>query len=273
MINSKQSWRQHLPSRSYKITRNYYVKKNTDKKVLIKKIILVIFIVLLGQSVFQWPFLRLEKFSLSNNQDIQLADLQELIDQHMDRGRYLFFKNNNYFLFDEDKFASDLTTTLNLDAVTLNKKFPDRLEIVVGEKISQFILKKDDTLYLLSAKGGLNRQINALDEKYLILQDFRSAQLNNENILADFELQSINGLYDAWKASFAQGPYLKQIYLTDSFDTLIEAKTDVGYRIKIDPSKDINEQLDNLKKVLAGNIIGADLDYIDLRFGERVFFK
>lgn len=273
IINSRKTWRQHLPSKPYKITRNYYTQKNTDKKILIKKIILSILIILLVQSIFQWPFLRIEKFTLANNQDIQLADIQEVIDQQLARNRYLFFKNSNYFLFDKNKFAEELMKSLNLDSVTLNKKFPDRLEIVVGEKISQFILKKDDALYLLSAKGVLNRQINALDEKYLILYDFRSQALNNEHMLADFELTSINQFYDEWKTSFPNGPYLKQIYLTDSFDTLIEAKTDFGYRIKLDPSKDISEQLNNLKKVLAGNIIGTDLDYIDLRFGERVFFK
>lgn len=273
MINSKKSWRQHLPSKPYRVTRNYYTQKNIDKKVLVKKIILSILIFLLVQSIFQWPFLRIEKFSLSNNQDLKLEDLQEVIDQQLNRNRYLLFKNNNYFLFDKNKLSEALMNSLNLDSVTLNKKFPDRLEIVVGEKISQFILKKDDALYLLSAKGALNRQINALDEKYLILYDFRSQALNNDKMLSDSELSSINQLYDAWKNMFATGPQLKQVYLTDSFDTLIEAKTDLGYRLKLDPSKDINEQLNNLKKVLAGNIVGTDLDYIDLRFGERVFFK
>ncbi|MCB9802625.1 FtsQ-type POTRA domain-containing protein [Candidatus Nomurabacteria bacterium] len=272
-IQSRKTWQQHLPNRTRKVSKNYYYKKGINKKNLIKKIVLVILFLLLVQSLFQLPFLRINKFVLSNNQDLKQEDLQSLVSQYLEQDKYLLFKNNNYFLFDQSDLKQDLLNTYNLDSVSIQKKFPQTIEIKVTEKISQFILQKDDALYLLSSKGALNRQINALDEKYLILQDFRSDSLNLEQILNEDELELINFFYKSWQETFGQSPKLKTIFLTDSLDTLLEAQTDIGYTVKLDPEKNIIEQLNNLKKVLAGNIIGIDIDYIDLRFGERVFFK
>jgi len=55
----------------------------------------------------------------------------------------------------------------------------------------------------------------------------------------------------------------------------LNVQVKAGYVIKLDATKDINEQLNNLKKVLAENIITDpnSVEYIDLRFGDRIFFK
>ena len=61
------------------------------------------------------------------------------------------------------------------------------------------------------------------------------------------------------------------MYIEDKKDFKIEINLD--YNIIFNKEKDIKEQLNNLNKVLAENIIGGDINYIDLRFGDKVYFK
>jgi len=227
---------------------------------------------LLAQSIFQIKLFRLTDIKLVNNEDLFLENIQDLVDQHINQRRYFIFKNNNYFLFDQTALVMDLKNQYNLDQVIITKSFPHSIEIRVQEKISQFIWQKDDALYLLDNQGVLNRQIGEMDEKYLILRDFRNIQPSGEQILSVNELDIVNNIYSSWQEMFSSDPVLQIINLTDDLST-IEAQVKLGYTIKIDSAKDIKEQLNNLKKILAGNIIGLDIDYIDLRFGDRVFFK
>ena len=271
-IQNKKTWQRHIPGRTQRVARNYYTKQVRKQKNRLKKIIWIIFILLLIQSFFQTKLLRLNDVVLINNEDLILDNIQPLIDEQLSNHRYLIFKNSNYFLFDKEKLSQLLMENYNLEYVEIVKKFPQTIEIIVQEKISQFIWQKDDTLYLLSAKGALNRQINVRDEKYLILEDFRAIQPTGEQILNQNELDIINNIYSNWQETFISEPKLDKIILTDDLSS-IEAQVKLGYKVKIDPDKDIKEQLNNLKTVLAGDIIGLDIDYIDLRFGDRVFFK
>ena len=56
-------------------------------------------------------------------------------------------------------------------------------------------------------------------------------------------------------------------------DWSIELHTGTGFYVKIDKDQDIKEQLNNLRAVLEENITGVDIDYIDIRFGDKVYFK
>ena len=272
-IRSDKTWQKHVPGKlRRRPARHYYSQLKSRQTINVKRIIWLIVVVLLVQAVFQAKFFRLDNFSISGNQDISLADIQATIDKNLGQGRYLIFKNSNYFLFDRNNLEQELLESFNLDEIKVDKKFPHTLEISLQEKISQFIWQRDDTLYLLSAQGALNRQINGLDEKYLILADQRSWSPEDDKILRPNELEAINKLYLSWTNIFKDDPKLTKVILTDDLGT-IRAQTKIGFYVLVDLTKDIDEQLKNLNKVLAGDIIGQDIDYIDLRFGDRVFFK
>ncbi len=273
-VKTERRWQRHLPGRTQKLVRNYYQQQSTNKTNRLKQIIFVIFLVLVLQAIFQIKLFRLTKIEINNNQELQVDEVKNFVQTQLDRSRLIMFKNNNYFLVKISRLEKDLIANFNLDGVEITKNFPHTIKISLQEKISQFIWQKDDTLYLISAKGVLNRQIEALNEKYLILQDLRAQKPESEQILNDNELNLINKIGDAWTANFNDDNKLTRIYLSDDLSQL-NVQVKAGYVIKLDATKDINEQLNNLKKVLAENIITDpnSVEYIDLRFGDRIFFK
>lgn len=276
-VKTERKWQRHLPGRTQKLVRNYYQQQSTNKTNRLKQIIFVIFLVLVLQSIFQIKLFRLTQIEISDNQELVADEVKSFVQSQLDRSRLLMFKNNNYFLVKINRLTKDLISNFNLDGAEVTKSFPHTIKIKLQEKISQFIWQRDDTLYLVSSKGALNRQIEAPSEnteKYLILQDFRATKPASDQILNENELNLINKIASAWSIAFSDNNSLTKIYLGDDLSQL-NVQVKAGYTIKLDATKDINEQLDNLKKVLAENIITDpnSVEYIDLRFGDRIFFK
>jgi len=219
------------------------------------------------------PFLKIEKVELTNNRDLTLDEVQNVVTEEFNRSKWLIFKHSNYFLFDAESLRSRLLESFNLDEAKVVKKFPDRLMIAVSEKISHFIWQKDDTYNLLDAEGVKNRQISGPDDKYIILDDKRSEIPSGEAVFDQIEIDVINQIFIKWNQLIEGRSRLMRIVITD--DTAgWELHTDVGYTVKINASEDIESQISNLQRILtAGNIAGGDIDYIDVRFGDRVYFK
>jgi len=262
-----------MPHRPKRVRSNYYSQPQKSPK---KKIIIIIWLILaifIIQSIFQIDYLRLKKFELVNNEDMTQSELEEFIEPKLTVSRYFIFKNSNFFLFDPRPIEKELTEKFNLDSASIKKVWPNKLQITVKEKISNFIWSKDDTLYLLDASGALNRQIGARDEKYLVIKDFRNTRPTGDQIFNSEEIDIINQIYLEWIDHVADKEKLDTIIISDNW-SLIELHTKTGFYVKIDANESIKKQMNNLKQILiAGNITGIDIDYIDVRFGDKVYFK
>jgi len=273
-IKTTKSWQQHMPRRPRRNRSAYYSQDHSSSSK--KKIILIIWLILaifLIQGIFQIGYLRLKNFVLVNNQDLTQSEVEEFLESKLATSKYFLFKNSNFFLFDPEPVEKELAENFNLDKAVIKKIWPNKLEITVTEKISHFIWSKDDTLYLLDASGALNRQIRARDEKYLIIKDIRSARPTGNQIFSSEEIEIINQLYLEWIDHVADKETLDMIVISDNWN-LIELHTKTGFYVKIDAQESIKKQMNNLKQILmAGNITGVDVDYIDVRFGDKVYFK
>lgn len=268
-IRTKRNWQRHMPARPRRFRGAY---NGDDKKKIVFRVFIIIIVIFLIQSIFQLPLLNLKKINLENNQDLKSEEVFDYINSQVNKSKYIVFKNNNYFLLPIEDLESSLIEKYNLDSAEISKVFPNELNIKVQEKISQFIWEKDDTLYLLDYKGRLNRAISSYDEKYLILQDFRYGRPSGEQIFSEDEVGKINDIFIYWNDNI-KDIKLISLRIDDNWN-LIELHTDIGFFVKLDSSKDIQEQIINLSQVLAvENLNGTDIDYIDVRFGDKVYFK
>ncbi|MBT4516662.1 MAG: FtsQ-type POTRA domain-containing protein [Candidatus Komeilibacteria bacterium] len=271
LIKTTKSWKRHLPQKPQKVQRGYYTRQKNSQQKIIIRIIFVIFAILVLQSIFQIKFLRVQNINLNNNNDLSTEEVQEFVLDKLTATKFFFFEKNNYFLVPIDELDVQLVAEYNLEEVSLEKIWPNTLEITVKEKNSHFIWQKDDSIYLLDAKGLLNRQISILDDKYLLLDDKRDQRPSGEQIFTDQEINIINQIYLNWMDMVASKAKLNKITIYN--DWSIELNTQTGFYVKLDKDQDIHEQLNNLKAVLEENITGVDIDYIDVRFGDKVYFK
>lgn len=270
-IRTNKSWQRHLPKRPKKARRTYYSEpKKIGKKTIIRIIYLIIAILLI-QSIFQIKYLKIEKIDLTGNEDLVQEELADFIYQEIQKPKYIFFEYSNYFFVPTEDLENKLLTKYNLDQVQVSKKWPDILQVDLVEKSSHFIWQKDDSIYLLDAKGRLNRQISVLDDKYLLLDDKRDYKPAGEQIFNQEEIDIINQIYLDWMELIASKAKLHKINIYNNW--VLELNTEMGFYVKINKDQDIYEQLNNLRAVLEENIAGVDIDYIDVRFGDKVYFK
>ncbi len=273
-IRSSKKWQKYSYNKPRKVQRAYYSNQEKKQKKYIIKIIYLIFIFLLIQAIFHLPIFKIKKISLENNKDIILTEIEEIINPFLNTKRFFIFKNSNYFLLNKNYLINYLSTEYNLENIEIKKVFPNKLNIIVQERISSFIWQKDDALYLLTSQGALNRKISDISDKhdnYPILVDLRAEEANKEQIFTDLELNYINTIYILWNEVIGDKIMIKKMYIEDSKEFKIEIN--LGYNIIFNKEKDIKEQLNNLNKVLAEDIIGAEIEYIDLSFGDKVYFK
>lgn len=260
-----------MPQKPRRVKRAHYRDDKNFYQKTIFRIILFILFILLAQSIFQIKYFKHETVKLSGHKDLNIEEVQNFINQELAASKWFFFQKNNYFLIPVDELATKLESKYNLEEAKINKKWPDVLEIAVKEKSSHFIWQKDDSLYLLDAKGRLNRQISVLDDKYLLLDDQRDYRPSGEEIFTPDEIDVINQIYVNWMDLIASKAKLTKISIYSNWD--LELHTETGFYVKIDKDQSILEQLNNLRSVLEENIAGVDIDYIDVRFGDKVYFK
>lgn len=271
-IKNIDTWRKHLPQRPRRMSGAYYRQSRAKRY---KKVVVSIWIILalfLLQSIFQAKIFKVDKIKLINNKDITLEELTSTLAETLDKSRWLIFKNDNYFLLQTKPIEDLLVSTYNLDEAQVDKKFPDTLKITVKEKASYFIWQKNGTLYLLDAYGFLNRQIEAPDPKYLLLEDRREWQPTSDEIFSRAEVDKINQIYLKWPELVADRLILDKIAINN--DWTLDLYTKSGFYVKMDAKEDMIAQIEALARVLkAGTIAGGDINYVDVRFGDKVYFK
>lgn len=271
MIKTNKSWQRHLPKRPQKVKRDYYNTTRVSYQKIVVRIILVILGLLLVQSIFQIKYFKIEKINLVGQNDLSVEEAQQFILSELAKSRFFFFEESNYWLAPIDELSYKLKEKYNLEEAKIEKKWPDKLLVTVKEKVSHFIWQKDDSLYLLDAQGLLNRQISFLDDKYLVLEDKRDYRPQGEQIFTSDEIEVINQIYLNWNDLIATKVKMSKITIYNDWN--IDLHTETGFYVKIDKDQDIREQLNNLRAVLEENITGVDIDYIDIRFGDKVYFK
>lgn len=273
-IKTNKPWQKHSSYKTHKPHGLYYDELVKKRRSSIVRVIYVIIFILILQSFFQAPFLSLRKIELSGNSFYKDEEVKQYVQTALEKKRWLFFQNNNFFLFDAGSLKDQLIKQYNLSDASLKKTFPNKLSVKFVEKTSQFIWKKNDSYYLMDAKGQLNGQINEINNKYIILADFRSYQpQNNENIFRSDEIELIQGIITLWKDKLANMVKIEAINIGDDWSTF-DIKTNLSYIVKINPQDDVSAQLENYRRILLeGNVVGTDINYINLRFGEKAYFQ
>ncbi|PWB38260.1 MAG: hypothetical protein C3F02_04615 [Parcubacteria group bacterium] len=270
-IRSSKSWQKHLPHRPRRLMKSYYTRERPKLYRRVIKIFWLIVFIFLVQSIFQIRYLAIRDVGLSGQKDLTLSDVRTTLDPLLSQSRYVFFKNNNFFLLNTKLLADKLQQTYNLEEVYISKKWPHSLDVNIKEKVSHFVWQKDNEIYLLDASAAKIRPIGALDSSYLTLEDHRSQFGADNAVFAAQELDIINKIYARWQDIIGSLVGLTKIAVYDG--TSWELYTSAGYFVKIDTNTSVETQLNNLARILkAGNVVGTDMNYIDLRFGDKVWF-
>ena len=216
--------------------------------------------------------------------------------------------HNSYFLASTGKITTLLNQKYSLNRLEVRKKFPDTLEVDLEEKMSSVVYDNGEKYFLLDNEGTVLKILGETGEVTPTTTFSTSTISASSTLLTALDITSHKPDYMRIKNSFGNYPVIfdtrylsitekeknvllpKIIASTIAWRDLLEkegiagvkyfitenplaglgAVTNKGLTVYYQPDADLNLQLQNLKTILKSE---QPQQYVDLRFGERVYWK
>lgn len=282
-------------------------KREVEPRLAKNKVIFSTFLIL----IISWiglmltlPYFKITNISIAGNKITSAQEVKDFINQ----SKYLqpgIIGHNNYFLFNYKDLANDIKTKFLYDDVQVIKTFPNTINVNLTEKTAQIIYDNNNTYNLLDIDGKVVKTISIPPQTLSDQQASFSPPTSSTSTVVVPNYHTTD--YQNLQAQYGKMPIIvdKRSVTSKKTDYLLSAKIiktaldwtkqlkqqgigDVAFfalgdnetNLKITLGKpwyllintelDYQTQIKNLKIITTNN---NPAEYIDLRFGERVYWK
>ncbi len=215
-----------------------------------------------------------DRVEINGTSTIAAADVQKVVDDYLAEKRAYVFRPSNRWLFREDDLSKRLSDHYAFEGIKIEKD-GHLIRVSLQEKTSAIIWQTKGRLYLADRDGNVIRELAEPGEGEQPLPRF--VDLNDVPVeVGDAILRPDEGPKIFQFHELVRG--LQIDFLETQIDRvagkLMKLKTTVGYDIIFDASGDIDAEARNLATVLSSQIKDPTrLKYIDVRFGDHVYYK
>ncbi len=246
-------------------------RRKIKKPFYKKKFFIYLILVILLLSIFLYfiaffHFFSIKKIEIKGNDKIKSERLIQFIDEKTTKS-LLFWESKSLFFFIPKKIAPEIIKEFpSLYGFHLKRIYPDTVELKVKERIPIGVWCLKDCFFF--DKSG--KIYEKTDIKFGIIVETEDNHFNNKEL--KFSDKEIKSMILIWK-NLNPDIGIKKIKISGS---KLDISTKKGWNIYLTLEKDIEFQLTKLYLVLKERIPPEKLkniDYIDLRFEKRVYFK
>ncbi|MFA6409979.1 MAG: hypothetical protein WCW26_00170 [Candidatus Buchananbacteria bacterium] len=263
-------------------------KKNKSRKFGLVLIILVFIFCL--YLLFGKP-LKITAVQVVGNQTITQSEIQTVVYDQMAENRWLIFSQKNILFFSTEQTKKNLMEKYLLDDLKIKKKYFNEVVVTVKEKQAYLIWSTGDEKYSLDLSGMAIKKIE--DSDLVIVQSGSNEIVKTESNQSGYPI-----IYDQSCSDVQIGNLVANKKLIDFIINLteqIELNTDLsishynlvnplandialvtagGWEARFSLDQPIKSQIDLLIVVLQKQVKDqSKLQYIDLRFGDKVFYQ
>jgi cell division protein FtsQ len=257
---------------------HYYSKGKSLRR---KIVLFLLMFALIGWIwfLFYSSYFQIEKIEVSGTEKISPEEIKLIIDDQIKNSRFLIFKQNNIFLFNKMKAYQKINSQYALEHIEIRKKMPNTILVGIKEKTAALILGSNDRFYEIDVNGAAIREIFneekekiKNDKQLLIVYDESNQEVNiKEKIFEPNTIQFIIAL----KNNLSEKTNIKiaTLKIPNRESNEIKVLTEKGYYIYFRSDKDVLPQIEKLNLTLNKIEEQKNLEYIDLRFEDRVYYK
>jgi len=250
--------------------------------------VMVAAIVTLACYLLSAPMFAIRDVTIQGTQSINPTDLRAVADAYLTERRWIAFRTSNRFLFRPDDLKHALETAYAFESLAITRE-GSTVRIVVEEKTSQLIWKTGDVWFLVDLQGRVIRPLSDAERVAIttpislenpphpfselsVCVDMNSTEVTvGEAVLQSEEIQGILQFQDLIRAQNIQPVETHVDRLAGKWISMV---TSAGYEILFDPLSDVSTQAVRLETVLRDEIPDqTGLTYVDLRFGDHVYYK
>lgn len=253
------------------------------RKRFIKKLVLVFlflfFVFFCAVAFFYIPYLRIQKISIEGNLSLSTEKILAEISSYLVGKSFLVFPRNNIFILPKQAIINNLSNKFpRISEAYLNKDFPSSLSVVIKERKQAAILCALEDCFFIDENGFVfERAPYFSGDVYLKFLDEREETRNlASNWKQGFQLISedqFKKLIDFRDLISRENIKVSEIILKK--EGIYEMDISEGGHILLNEQNDAKISFENLKITLDSKIQNdrQKLEYIDLRFGNKVFYK
>jgi len=273
----------------------FFPKKRKSKKHCLFRLFLLIFALGLIVGLYFLNAderLKIKNVEITGNERISQQEIEEIVANQFDQKRWLFFSQSNILFFSRKAVIKKLNKNYFFDELKIRKRYFDTIEVKVKEKTSFVVWVSGADKYYLDLAG---RAIRKFEINNLVIQP---GEGDTEIVRSEIDSAGYPLIYDQSDELIIIGQLvapgdlidfiidLKEEFdlradfdishynIADSNSREIVLITREGWEVRFNTKESAKNQADLLFSVLGQEVENrGNLEYIDLRFGEKVFWK
>jgi cell division septal protein FtsQ len=223
--------------------------------------------------IFFYPYFFIKNIEISGLEKIGEGEIRKEIEDQMAESRFMIFKQENIFILDKNELLNRINSKYNLVSLNVDRELPNILRVGVEEKQPVLIWKTKELFYEVDGLGSIIRETlpTDLNSELPVIYDENNAETTiRASVLSAKMIQFIINL----KKMIDDRSDIKIAHF-NALKNELKVKTQAGWEIYLSMNNDLEKQAEKLflflknKKIEAGN----NLNYIDLRFEDRIYYK
>ena len=222
---------------------------------------------------YAYPAFSLKQVEIRGLEAASNAQMETQVRAYLNQSHLLFFHKTNKFLFSEKDLRAFLTNSFAFDRLDIHVK-KQSLSLQIKERTSDVIWKSGGEQYLADLKGVVTQkfdsQANSRDLPVFTDRNNKPVKIGDA-VLTEEQVKNILAFENILRTN---GFGFREAQIDLQTGKWVGIVTLQGYLIMFDPEGDLQAQFNRLKTILDDTIKDASkLQYIDLRFGDHVYYK
>ena len=208
--------------------------------------------------------------------------IYNIIEKQLQKKRLFIFKQNNFFVFSKRQVKNEILKNFNVADLRVNKDLPRALTVSFAEKTPAAVWSENDHYYYIDADLTVLAEVESLSlntRQFIVLKNETTQPLIRLSGLV--KKVSLDKTYVFFCLNLAQkavagGVSIDSVFLVNEPEKTIRLHITDGPQAYFNVENDLNSQFEKLNILLTEKFNPNDLkklDYIDLRFGDKIYYK
>lgn len=225
--------------------------------------------------VFYSDFFKIKKIVLIDNKQVAEEEIKFVAEESYGKRRFLIFPGDNIIVFSisslQDKIVKQVPEVKDVE---IEKKYPDVLKIIVKEKIPTAIWSIDGQEFYIDQEGSIAYAFNkdeSIDNLPRVV-DLSGTKIGiNEKATSQETMNFIRSASEYFPQKIGEG--IDKYFLPSGAAEEIHLKSDKGYLVYFSLKRGAKEQIEDLLTIKESQLQDVEIDYIDMRVENWVYYK
>lgn len=207
--------------------------------------------------------------------NIESGQLEQAVWSYLDQSHFLFFSQRHLALLNKQGLQDQLSTSFPLEKIAVKKQWPSTVVLEFVEKDYVLAWHEDNAYYYINPQGDIVLQTVDKPVAVPVIDNLGDFKKDGQAIKVDQKyLQAILDFGQQFTA-LCSDLVIAQYVLDNEVNTF-KVKLENGPMLYLNTAKDQSEQITKLIALRVEFLSQDDFwnqMYIDLRYGDRVFFQ